>query len=86
MELRLLSLPTPDLHHKFYGESTTDDFIRKLPLTRDIARRNSEMASEKAEKQFNKKAVPHSFLPDQLVLLDKHSFLQKKSKIGPKMV
>jgi IS30 family transposase len=30
MELRLPSLPTPDLRRKFYGESTSDDIIRRL--------------------------------------------------------
>jgi hypothetical protein len=84
MEPRLPALPTPDLRRKFYGESTTDDLIRKLLLTRDIARRNSELASEEAEKQFNKSAQPHAFLPDQLVLLDEHSFLAKNQKLAPK--
>jgi hypothetical protein len=84
MEPRLPTLPTPDLQRKFYGESTTDDLIRKLLLTRDIARRNSEVASEEAERQFNKKAEPHAFLPDQLVLLDEHSFLAKNQKLAPK--
>jgi len=84
MEPRLPTLPTPDLRRKFYGESSTDDLIRKLLLTRDIARRNSEVASEEAEKQFNKSAQPHAFLPDQLVLLDEHSFLAKNQKLAPK--
>jgi len=84
MEPRLPTLPTPDLRRKFYGESSTDDLIRKLLLTRDIARRNSEVASDEAERQFNKKAEPHSFLPDQLVLLDEHSFLAKNQKLAPK--
>jgi hypothetical protein len=84
MEPRLPSLPTPDLRQKFYGESSTDDIIRKLLLTRDIARRNSEVASDEAERQFNKKAEPHAFLPDQLELLDEHSFLAKKQKLAPK--
>jgi hypothetical protein len=30
MELRLPTLPTPDIRRKFYGESTTDDITRKL--------------------------------------------------------
>jgi hypothetical protein len=30
MEPQLPTLPTPDLRRKFYGESTTDDIIRKL--------------------------------------------------------
>jgi hypothetical protein len=84
MEPRLPSLPTPDLRQKFYGESSTDNLIRKLLLTRDIARRNSEVASDEAERQFNKKAAPHAFLPDQLVLLDEHSFLAKNQKLAPK--
>ncbi len=42
------------------------------------------MASEEAERQFNKKAEPHTFLPDQLVLLDEHSFLAKNQKLAPK--
>jgi hypothetical protein len=84
MEPQLPALPTPDLRRKFYGESTTDDLICKLLLTRDIARRNSEVASDEAEKQFNKKAEPHAFLPDQLVLLDEHSFLAKNQKLAPK--
>jgi hypothetical protein len=84
MEPQLPALPAPDLRQKFYGESTTDDLIRKLLLTRDIARRNSEVASEEAERQFNKTAQPHAFLPDQLVLLDEHSFLAKNQKLAPK--
>jgi hypothetical protein len=84
MEPWLPTLPTPDLRQKFYGESTTDDLIRKLLLTRDIARRNSKVASEEAERQFNKMAEPHAFLPDQLVLLDEHRFLAKNQKLAPK--
>jgi len=42
------------------------------------------VASEEAERQFNKKAEPHAFLPDQLVLLDDHSFLAKNQKLAPK--
>jgi hypothetical protein len=84
MEPRLPTLPTPDLRQKFYGESMTDDLIPKLLLTRDIARRNSEVASEEAERQFNKTAEPHAFLPDQLVLRDEHNFLAKNQKLAPK--
>jgi hypothetical protein len=83
MEPRLPSLPAPNLLQKFYDESTTEDLIQKLLLTRHIARRNSEVASEEAERNFNKKATPHSFLPDQLVLLDEHSFLAKNQKLAP---
>jgi hypothetical protein len=42
------------------------------------------VASDEAEKQFNKTAQPHAFLTDQLVLLDEHSFLAKNQKLAPK--
>ncbi len=42
------------------------------------------MASEEAEKHFNKSAQQHAFLPDQLVLLDEHSFLAKNQQFAPK--
>jgi hypothetical protein len=58
--------------------------IRKFLLTRNIARRNSEVASDEAERHFNKKAEPYSFLPNQLVSLDEHSFLAKNQKLAPK--
>jgi hypothetical protein len=42
------------------------------------------VASDEAERHVNKKAEPHAFLPDQLVLLDEHSFLAKNQKLAPK--
>jgi hypothetical protein len=42
------------------------------------------VASDEAERQFNKRAETHAFLPDQLVLLDEHSFLAKNQKLAPK--
>jgi hypothetical protein len=46
--------------------------------------KNDEVASEEAHKQFNKGAQPHLFLPDQLVLLNEHSFLAKNQTRAPK--
>jgi hypothetical protein len=63
MEPRLPNLPTPDLRHKFYGESSTDDIIRKLLIARNVARQNNEDASDMACTQFDSKAAPHKFLP-----------------------
>jgi hypothetical protein len=42
------------------------------------------VASDEAERHFNKKAEPYSFLPNQLVSLDEHSFLAKNQKLAPK--
>ncbi len=86
MEPRLPNLPTPDLRWKFYGESATDDIIRKLLIARNVARQNNEDASDAAQMQYDSKAVPHKFLPNQLVLLDEHSFLHKNQKLAPKFV
>jgi hypothetical protein len=84
MEPRLPSLPTPDLRRKFYGESTSDDIIRKLLIARNVARQYNEDASDQAKLQFDAKAAPHKFLPDQLVFLDEHNFLGKNQKLAPK--
>jgi hypothetical protein len=85
MEPQLPSLPTPDLRRKFYGESTSDDIIRKLLIAQNVARQYNEDASDQARLQFDAKAAPHKFLPDQLVLLDEHNFLGKNKKTGPQM-
>jgi hypothetical protein len=84
MEPRLPNLPTPDLHQKFYGKSLTDDIIRKLLIARNVARQNAEDASDLARAHYYSEAMPHKFLPDQLVLLDEHSFLHKNQKLAPK--
>jgi hypothetical protein len=84
MEPRLPTLPTPNLHRKFYGKSSTDDLIRKMLFARNVARQNHEDTSDAAHQQFNVKAKPHNFSPQQLVLLDEHSFLNKNQKLAPK--
>jgi hypothetical protein len=53
LELRLPTLPTPDLRCKFYSESSTDDIIRKLLFAQEIACQNNEDASDTACLQFN---------------------------------
>jgi len=82
MEPRLLHLWTPDLQCKFYGESSTDDIICKLLFALEMACQNHKDASDTAHQQFDARATPHKFLPQQLVLLDEHSFLHKKSEIS----
>jgi hypothetical protein len=49
-----------------------------------VARQNKEDASNAASQQLNSAAKPHNFSPQQLVLLDKHSFLGKNEKLAPK--
>jgi hypothetical protein len=42
------------------------------------------VASDEAERQLNKRAELHLFLPEKLVILDEHSFLAKNQKLAPK--
>jgi hypothetical protein len=84
MEPRLPTLPLPDIRQKFYGESSTDDLIRKLLFARNVAHQNNKDAPDAARQQFDSTAAAHKFLPEQLVLLDEHSFLGKNQKLAPK--
>ena len=83
-EPRLPSFPAPELRRKFYGESSSAELHQKLLYARDIARRNNELATDKATEYFNKSAEPHNYHTQQLVLLDEHSFLHKNTKLAPK--
>jgi hypothetical protein len=49
-----------------------------------VTRQYNKDASDQARLQFDAKAAPHKFLPNQLVLLDEHSFLGKNQKLAPK--
>ena len=52
-------------------------------FARNVARQNNENASDAARLQFDSTAAAHKFLPQQLVLLDEHSFLGKNQKLAP---
>ncbi len=71
---------------KILGQSTSDDIIQKLLITRNVARQNNEDSTDQAHLQFDAKAAPHKFLPNQLILLDEHSFLGKNKKLAPEVV
>jgi hypothetical protein len=49
-----------------------------------VDRQNNKDASDQTKLQYDAKAAPHKFLPDQLVLLDEHNFLGKNQKLAPK--
>ena len=84
MEPRLPNLPGPDVRRKFYGESSSDELLLRLLTARDVARRNNETTTDQSQIDVNRKAVPHKFVNNQLVLLDEHSFLGKNAKLCPK--
>jgi hypothetical protein len=72
------------LRRKFYGESSSAELHQRLLYARDIARRNNKNSTEENQENFNKKAEPHIYQLQQLVLLDEHSFLHKNTKLAPK--
>jgi transposase InsO family protein len=84
IEPRQPGFEQPDLRRKFYGESSTDELLHKLQLSRDIARLNNEDATLTAQMQYNAKAEPHNFKVGQLVLLRETYFLNKNVKLAPK--
>jgi hypothetical protein len=55
-----------------------------LLFAQEVALQDNEDASDTACLQFDSHAAPHNFLPQQLVLLDEHSFLSKNQKLAPK--
>ena len=83
IEARQPGLPGPDVRRKFYGESSTDDLMLRLLAARNVARQNNEVASDQAKDDHDRKAEPHAFATNQLVLLDEHSFLHKNAKLAP---
>ena len=63
MEPRLPTLPTPDLHRKFYGESTTDDIIRKLLFAQEVARQNLPVCPDFLHQQPASQSFPDDINP-----------------------
>ena len=73
-----------DLNRKFYGENTTDKLTQRLQYARQIAEQNNKYATSKMQEQFNRMAQPHSFAPNQWVLLRDFTVLGKNAKLAPK--
>jgi len=83
LEARQPGLPGPEVRRKFYGESSTDELLLRLLAARNVARQNNQEASDQAKEDHDRKATPHAFAANQLVLLDEHSFLHKNAKLAP---
>ena len=86
MDPRLPSFPTPDLRRTFYGESDAAEMHQRLLFARKLAIENNFIATDKTKEYFDKvnKAKSHSFLPNQLVLLEEYNFLGRNTKLCPK--
>ena len=84
IEPRLPSFPNPDLREKFYGESSAAEMYQKLQIARNVAVENNLKATSDNKTVFDKKAKPHSFALNQLVLLEEYNFLGRNQKLSPK--
>jgi hypothetical protein len=86
IEPRLPSFPTPDLRRTFYGESEAAEMHQRLLLARKLAMENNLIATEKTKEYFDRanKAKAHSFVNNQLVLLEEYNFLGRNTKLCPK--
>ena len=69
IQARQLAFFQEDLNGKFYGENTIDELTQRLQYARQIAKQNNEYMTSKMQEPFNRKAQPHSFAPNQWVLL-----------------
>jgi transposase InsO family protein len=69
IEPRLPALPTPDVR-RYYGQSDFAQWFATLQHCRQLATHHNINASDEIQAQFNKKASPYNYVPDQLVYLD----------------
>ncbi len=84
MDPRLPSFLNPDLQEKFYDESSASEMFQKLKLARQLATKNNLLATNQTKTSFDKKAKPHSFAINQMLLLEEYNFLGKNPKLLPK--
>ncbi len=84
MEAHQPALSRPKLLWQFYRDSTTDDLIKRLLQAWSVIHRNNQEATTHITDNANKNSQLHRFQSDQLVLLDKHSFIHKNQTLVPK--
>jgi len=84
IEPRMPGFPQTDVRRKFYGETNTDDLLRRLQTAREVARFHNQEATDKAQFYHDRAAASHQFKIGQLVLLNETYFLHKNAKLAPK--
>jgi transposase InsO family protein len=81
---RLPSFPNPDIYRMHYGESSAAERYQLLQKIRFLAKNIAEEQGEKTKDNFDKKAFPHEFKINDLVLYEDFSPLGKNAKLTPK--
>ena len=79
MEPRLPNLPGPDVRRK-----SANELLLQLLTAHNVACCNNKTTTYKSQIDLNQNTVPHNFINNDLVLMDKHSFLGKNAKLSPK--
>ena len=82
-EARIPSFPNPDVQ-RHYGESPPAEWYQRLQQARQLATQHSMQATARNEKDYNKTAMPATYVQGQLVWLHEENFLNKNRKLAPK--
>ena len=84
MEARQPGFDAAEVRTKFSGPQSPEQLVKRLQEARDIAQRDNQDATLRAPQDHDRKAQPHSFVRDQLVLLEDNYFASRNAKLAPK--
>ena len=74
MEARQPGFEAADIRNKFEGPLSPEQLVQCLHQAPEVANLNNVLATFKAQTDYDKKAEPHNFIRDQLVLLEDSYF------------
>ena len=80
-DARAPSFPNPDVQ-RYYGESQAAEWYQTLQLARQLAIQNNMQATQRAEADHNRNALPYNYIVGQMVWLDERNFLHKNRKLA----
>ena len=84
MEARQPGFDAAESRLRFEGPKSPEELVNRLHQAREIARHCNEEATFQAQQQHDRKAEPHKFVRDQLVLLEDTYFASRNAKLAPK--
>jgi transposase InsO family protein len=84
MEARQPGFNAADVRNKFEGPGSPEEMLERLQKARRIAQEENEQVTLQAQMHHDKKAEPHGYVRDQLVLLEDNYFASRNAKLAPK--
>ena len=84
MKARQLGFDAVKVRTKFSGPQSLEQLVKQLQEVREIAQQDNKDATPWAQQDHNRKAQPHCFTCDQLVLLEDNYFASRNAKLAPK--